>query len=354
MSIITASCPNCNAQYELTEEQLSIANGQVRCGACMTVFQAVEQAPTPPPADQTATDMIEDIHDDDSPINDDPIADQIQDTGFNDVIAEDQLSDTLVNIDGEDKYFGDEEYVGDEAEIDADEDWADQLLAEADEQEQIDAKKSAQAKATRVKEEARKLQQERAGDFDDIGFEANGKAELFDRITPEPLELRIADHTELWMNIAYGSVAAILVLIFSIQLFAFQFDKLARSENWRGFTESTCSLVGCELPERYNINEISAQHLTVKSHDLYDKSLIVDSILTNHAGFAQPFPHIQLFFTDVKQHVVAAREFSPQEYLRGELASNDIMPSRQPIHIALEIDDPGKKAGGYFIRLSYK
>jgi predicted Zn finger-like uncharacterized protein len=362
MTSIKASCPNCSTEYELTEEQLSIANGQVRCGACMTVFQATPQ-PAPAANSNTGTaattndDALIDDGDDNALFNDDPLEDSedsFADTGFNEAIS-DQLSDSITQFDSnEDKYFGDEEYVGDlNEEIEPDEDWADQLLAEADQQEQIEAE---QQRRQAAKEAAKRQQQqeaERAGDFDDIGFASDDKAELFGRITPEPLELKIADHTELWMTVIFSIAAACLVLIFSAQLFFFQFEQLARSDSWRGTTETICSMVGCTLPERFDINDISAQHLTVKSHDLYDKSLIVDSILTNHAAIGQPFPIIQLYFTDVKQRVIAAREFQPSEYLRGELTSSETMPSRQPIHIALEIDDPGKKASGYFMRLSY-
>ena len=33
-------CPNCETSFRLTEEQLRMANGSVRCGSCLTVFQA--------------------------------------------------------------------------------------------------------------------------------------------------------------------------------------------------------------------------------------------------------------------------------------------------------------------------
>ncbi|MGE0625980.1 MAG: DUF3426 domain-containing protein [Pseudomonadales bacterium] len=35
-------CPNCNTQFRVTENQLAIASGRVRCGACLTVFQGIE------------------------------------------------------------------------------------------------------------------------------------------------------------------------------------------------------------------------------------------------------------------------------------------------------------------------
>lgn len=35
-----ANCPNCGTIFRLTEDQLSVANGKVRCGLCHTVFTA--------------------------------------------------------------------------------------------------------------------------------------------------------------------------------------------------------------------------------------------------------------------------------------------------------------------------
>ncbi|WP_197486112.1 MJ0042-type zinc finger domain-containing protein, partial [Oleiphilus sp. HI0061] len=34
-------CPHCKASFKVSEEQLSAANGRVRCGACMNIFDAI-------------------------------------------------------------------------------------------------------------------------------------------------------------------------------------------------------------------------------------------------------------------------------------------------------------------------
>ncbi len=34
-------CPHCKASFKATEEQLSVANGRVRCGACLNIFDAI-------------------------------------------------------------------------------------------------------------------------------------------------------------------------------------------------------------------------------------------------------------------------------------------------------------------------
>ena len=37
---IITECPSCHARFRVTDGQLKIARGQVRCGACLLVFDA--------------------------------------------------------------------------------------------------------------------------------------------------------------------------------------------------------------------------------------------------------------------------------------------------------------------------
>lgn len=50
---ITRACPQCQTRFLITREQASVAEGMVRCGACLTVFDcrevAIGPAPAPPP-----------------------------------------------------------------------------------------------------------------------------------------------------------------------------------------------------------------------------------------------------------------------------------------------------------------
>ena len=47
---IIAQCPACNARYSVTPGQLRVAKGQVRCGQCLTVFDAVPKTAKVMPA----------------------------------------------------------------------------------------------------------------------------------------------------------------------------------------------------------------------------------------------------------------------------------------------------------------
>ena len=97
---------------------------------------------------------------------------------------------------------------------------------------------------------------------------------------------------------------------------------------------------------------MATQHFVVRSHNKIEDALSVDTLLVNNAGYQQPFPDIRLIFTGLNEQIIASRSFRPTEYLSGELAGVDIMPSKTPIHIAIEIMDPGPEAVGYRIELA--
>ncbi len=52
-------------------------------------------------------------------------------------------------------------------------------------------------------------------------------------------------------------------------------------------------------------------------------------------------------FADLNGQLLASRRFKPGEYLNGELKGQDEMPPQTPIHIALDILDPGPRAVNY-------
>ena len=374
METITANCPECKTQYQLTEEQLAVAQGQVRCGSCMTVFQARDNR-----LDVSAAEEDEELLFDDSSVIDDELVDiddELED--FSVAEVDDSFSDSFNDIGAETDSFGSLSDSSDElapmesGNVNLDESWAEQLLD--DDGEFIDEEPE---KPSFSGNHTSALGSD-ADDFDDLGldeelklstaedndadlafadmenpFGNNEKEGLLQRITPEPLEFQMAVRNSGIAKIFYSFIAVIAVIAMFVQYAYFEFDNKARQSTWRPFYAYACMALDCQLPSKYKIDDISAKHLTIKSHPHYQGVLLVDTIITNHANIHQPFPELELYFTDNKQQIVAARRFQPQEYLRGELAAKTMMPSRQPVHLAIEIADPGKAASGYWMKPVY-
>jgi hypothetical protein len=101
------------------------------------------------------------------------------------------------------------------------------------------------------------------------------------------------------------------------------------------------------LPILRALEAIQSRNLVVRSHPDVPGALLVDAIVVNEAPFPQPFPLIELRFSSLTGGLVAGRRFKPSEYLSGELRGAEFMQPRTPVHIALEIEDPGTEAVNY-------
>jgi len=166
------------------------------------------------------------------------------------------------------------------------------------------------------------------------------RAGLLKNIIPAPLEFT-ANNIGYWYHRMLWPVLVVLALLgLILQLAYFRFDHYARIQPYRDFYAFACPVVGCTLPNLVDKKQIVTYNLVVQAHNDVENALIVDVMLLNKAGFQQPFPDLLLSFSDMDDVVKASRRFKPEDYLGGELAGKKLMPSKQPIHITLEIKDP--------------
>lgn len=131
------------------------------------------------------------------------------------------------------------------------------------------------------------------------------------------------------------------------QYIAYHFDELARQDQYRPWFAQACPELGCTLPSKVDVEQIRSSNLVVRSHPDFSGALVVDAIIYNRANFSQPFPLLEMRFADLNGQLIASRRFKPSEYLSGELAGQSEMPPQTPIHISLDILDPGPKAVNY-------
>lgn len=127
----------------------------------------------------------------------------------------------------------------------------------------------------------------------------------------------------------------------------YHFDELARQDQYRPWFQLICPKIDCKVPSKVDITQLKSSNLVVRSHPEFKGALVVDAIIYNRAPFSQPFPLLELRFADTSGQLIASRRFKPGEYLSGEIAGKEEMPPQTPIHIALDILDPGAKAVNY-------
>ncbi len=149
-SSLLTRCPNCQTRFRVTQEQLGIAAGKVRCGNCMEVFNALEHRSRPeapaaaantdqPPASQppSATGSAADSTapgDDELLFADNPDEDATEGryAGTRSSFSDDELSDSFLAID---QHAGSGFIADDEVDTTAsiDESWAEAMLSDDDE-----------------------------------------------------------------------------------------------------------------------------------------------------------------------------------------------------------------------------
>jgi predicted Zn finger-like uncharacterized protein len=172
--------------------------------------------------------------------------------------------------------------------------------------------------------------------------------ELLQDLVDEPVQLDWQKRRSPWgKRFFWGLLILLGAAALAGQYIAYHFDELARQDQYRPWFQQLCPKIGCTVPSKVDIARIKSSNLVVRSHPDFNGALVVDAIIYNRAQFSQPFPLLELRFADLNGHLIASRRFKPSEYLNGELEGLAEMPPQTPIHIALDILDPGPKAVNY-------
>lgn len=406
-------CPHCAAQFKITEEHLKQAKGAVRCGSCLQIFQATDHLVDAPAAgDSGASDRWAGALDSNanstptespSPRDSNPLFKESSGSDGDGLSMEGmELSDSFMNLDednedglGED--FSDMAGAGRSSHNEgADESWAEALLEELeDDDEPAPAKPAGPGPASFAPRDEKPAatptpppvqRPQAAPTFDETPTASSapsapakpkaarpqrqepeedslfGGLDLFgDDLNDEPVAIPSKPVRERdiafkprydWQGLVKWTVLSVLAAAVLVGQYAwFNFDNLARSPQWRPAYQQACEVLGCKLPSRTDISKLRGANLVVRSHPEYSNTLIVDAILFNEARYPQPFPDLELRFSALDGKPVASRRFQPREYLQGDLRDMDTMPTNTPLHISLEIVDPGNKAVNYNLRL---
>jgi len=116
--------------------------------------------------------------------------------------------------------------------------------------------------------------------------------------------------------------------------------------------EKLCQHVECKAITMRDPSKIELVSRNVYSHPNEKNALMVNVTMKNNADFAQPYPIMQIEFSDIRGGTVAARRFLPAEYLPAEALQANAEQSRMLLpdtssSITMEIQDPGKQAMTY-------
>jgi hypothetical protein len=142
-------------------------------------------------------------------------------------------------------------------------------------------------------------------------------------------------------DISSGAGIGFLLLLMGLQWVYFNRDALAADDRWRPLLERGCSVVHCDLPLRVDLSHIDIINRDVRKHPAMKDVLLVSVEFENRAEFIQPYPFLEVSFTDQSGNSVAMRRFRPAEYLGTGADLEGGMATESPVHVVLEVIDPG-------------
>ena len=394
-------CPHCQTSFRVNHAQLGMARGVVRCGSCLQVFNAAqqllkkrtetEQQPAVTAPNVAQPEVIE------PPVSAKPVAWQTEEMDLDHLDLDEELA-KLEELEiqpsktfGQPKKSKDSSLSARRDTPDAEEsEWSDSLFSDsAAERAQSSAlatsadDSDAEPARTGRSEPSLSLDIEEPDDTPPLKLsvdddERNGehlsaiddeddeplkpvppsknrrkrnepgvRDEMLLDLADDPLQLEWQKRRSPWGKRLLWIVLILLAgAALAGQYIASHFEELARQDQYRPTFEQLCPLLGCTVPSKVDIDRIKSSNLVVRSHPEFAGALVVDAILYNRAPFSQPFPLLELRFADLNGKMIASRRFKPGEYLTGDMAKTE-MPPQTPIHIALDILDPGPKAVNY-------
>lgn len=135
-----------------------------------------------------------------------------------------------------------------------------------------------------------------------------------------------------------------LIVALALQAVYFNRYELARNPQYQPWLASACSIAGCDLVQSQDIDQIEIISRGVHTHPSRPQALVAYTTITNNADFPQPYPLIILTFGDISGARLAQRRFLPEEYLKDTADLADGMAPNRTVRIELEMTDPGKEA----------
>lgn len=135
-------------------------------------------------------------------------------------------------------------------------------------------------------------------------------------------------------------VAVVLVALLAAQYAWFQQrDWVLQNETIRPWLALGCGWVGCELPVTRAASAFRTREWVIEPHPKVAGAVVARIRFHNQARFAQPFPELELIFSDENDQPVGGRRFSPAEYLRDPGANQDLIRPGEAVSAKLEIQN---------------
>lgn len=289
-------CQECDTYFRVSVDQLKAANGQVKCGCCMTVFNAIDSLLE----NQDAPAQAALVPDESNPTSSAAETDDVIPTEIN---RDDPTESDVLDLD---------DPVPVEDAFDQDTDQPDGDRAD-DEQTPSDT--------TTFEIEPLDL-------------------DLIEQTIEQDQPGKTATFSPFW-----AATAALLLLLIGFQYARYDAEALVTQFP---ALSPLCPWLDCPVTETpHEAQAIQLVSRDVREHPQFENILLVNAILMNADQTQQAFPALQLDLFDNIGRPVGSRIFSPQEYLDSSVDIDRGMQPELPVHIVLEVVGNGEQTSSF-------
>lgn len=288
MSYVT-TCPSCITSFRVTDEQLRVRDGRVRCGRCSTVFDARESL-------ANEAEFVTPAVAAESPETDSALQGPAPDIGREIELVEAELAATEVPV--------------------AEPPPAEPVAPTAPEIEEISLSEPVRESAA-------------ADEFEEFGFGPEHQRRS-----------RLA-------AIAWGISGLFAALALAGQVaYAYRSELVLLWPASRPWIDAACARMGCNIPLPRH-----AELIAIETSELYAEKAVpgvvtLAAVLRNRAAFPQAYPAVELTLTGTNDEAVARRVLWPGDYLGERTAESEFAPGAERA-LKLHLDVSGLAAAGY-------
>jgi predicted Zn finger-like uncharacterized protein len=318
-STLTTRCVHCRTVFRVTTVQLQAHGGQVRCGRCMQIFDALAalapepaafESPSPPAVDPVVEQDIA------PPL---PQTDALPESG---IIAADHAVQA--------------EPVTVEAPVsDQQPDFAQEAVVPVEEE----SVRPAPAEA---------LPGETVQTAAELPVDGSASAATPDADNPFTQARPEVPAVVPRRRGLHAGIAVMVVALTLQGLFFYRSEVAAQhplAKQWLGWI---CAQAGCNvvLPQRPRLILIEASDLQVID-PANPNRIQLTATLRNHAGYEVAYPALDLVLTNVNDHTLARRIFLPNDYLAAGRDSSSGIAANAELTVRLGLDTGNLGAAGF-------
>jgi len=175
------------------------------------------------------------------------------------------------------------------------------------------------------------------------------QVQFVEELTDEVVE-KLPRKTD-WIGITLASLLALGLI--GQAAYDFRVELGSQLPGLKPLLAQYCILLDCTVPLPQKADLIAIDSSELESDPNQSSQVTLHVLVHNRAPYAQAHPSVELTLTDIQDHAIARRVFSPADYLKtGEDVKLGV-PANRDLDIKLRMDTADLKPSGYRLFLFY-